>query len=82
MKTMLITGTCKSGQTDGFILYDIWIWGQTYKTPDITLVRPVTKLFKDYTEMINFCKVFFCEYFNTDDNNLTILDHITIIWKK
>jgi hypothetical protein len=74
MKTLLITGVyfCESQNLP--VLYDIDLWGQTDKTPEITFITHMELSLNGYDALMKVCGEKYCSYMGVDDNNITHLD--------
>lgn len=76
MKTILITGTYNTLKS-GNVMYNVNVWGQTTLQPNITLITWTSQSMSGYNELIDWARLKFCKYFNTDDFNIIHIDHLT-----
>ena len=65
----------KEKQKELPIEYHCVILGQTDETPEITYIREILIYARNFDHMIEQADKIYCEYFHTDNNNLTHIIH-------
>lgn len=76
MKTLIIVGDYTITPSTGKIQYTVDIFGQTPEEPKAVFINAVTFDVTTYNQFIDECKAVYCNYFNTDLNNIITIDRL------
>ena len=75
MKTIVIIYTYTVPIYQSTIPFRCVILGQTDETPEITYIREILIYARNFDHMVEQADKIYCEYFHTDNNNLTHIIH-------